>query len=279
MKELRGKEVADEIYTEIRSILPKLESLPNLTAVLVGDDPASQVYVGMKEKKAKELEMDGKVIKLPRDTSQVDLEEVIRDLNSDKNVHGILVQLPLPDHLDARRVIDLIDPDKDVDGLHRVNVGKLHLGEDGFIPCTPYGIIQMLERKSVEIEGKNAVVIGRSNLVGKPIARLLEQRNATVTICHSRTKNLEQFTMNADILIVAAGRPKMISGDIIKDGAVVIDVGINRVDGKLVGDVDFESAAPKASLITPVPGGVGPMTICMLMYNTLKAYQKQKKRH
>ncbi len=277
MELISGKEISGQIYEEIKERLAKIEGdKPNLVVILVGDDPASQVYVGMKEKKTKELGMRGQVFRLPAETTQEELHEKIQELNADPDVNGILLQLPLPKHLDAKKAIEHISPDKDVDGLHYVNVGKLHLGEDCFIPCTPYGIIQMLERKGVEIEGKHAVVIGRSNLVGKPIARLLEQRNATVSICHSRTKNLEKFTLDADILVVAVGRPQVIKANQVKEGAVVIDVGINRVDGKLVGDVDFNSVKEKASMITPVPGGVGPMTICMLMYNTVRAYDIQR---
>ncbi len=277
MELISGKEISGQIYEEIKERLAKIEgNKPNLVVILVGDDPASQVYVGMKEKKTKELGMRGQVFRLSAETTQEELHEKIQELNADPDVNGILLQLPLPKHLDAKKAIEHISPDKDVDGLHYVNVGKLHLGEDCFIPCTPYGIIQMLERKEVEIEGKHAVVIGRSNLVGKPIARLLEQRNATVSICHSRTKDLEKFTLDADILVVAVGRPQVIKADQVKEGAVVIDVGINRVDGKLVGDVDFNSVKEKASMITPVPGGVGPMTICMLMYNTVRAYDIQR---
>jgi len=277
MELISGKEISTQIYDEIKKTLEDIQGeKPNLMVILVGDDPASQVYVGMKEKKTKELGMRGEVIRLPADTTQNTLHEKIPELNENPEVNGILLQLPLPKHLDSKAAISRISPDKDVDGLHYVNVGKLHLGEDSFIPCTPYGIVQMLERTGVEIEGKHAVVIGRSNLVGKPIARLLEQRNATVTICHSRTKDLAKHTLDADILVVAMCRPKAIGADMVKEGAVVIDVGIHRVDGKLVGDVDFEGVKEKASMITPVPGGVGPMTICMLMHNTLRAYKIQR---
>lgn len=276
MELISGKEISAQIYDEIKKTLEDIQGeKPNLMVILVGDDPASQVYVGMKEKKTKELGMRGEVVRLPATTTQDTLEAKIQELNDNPEVNGILLQLPLPKHLDSKAAISRISPDKDVDGLHYVNVGKLHLGEDSFIPCTPYGIVQMLERTGVEIEGKHGVVIGRSNLVGKPIARLLEQRNATVTICHSRTKDLAKHTLDADILVVAMGRPKAIGADMVKEGAVVIDVGIHRVDGKLVGDVDFEGVKEKASMITPVPGGVGPMTICMLMYNTLRAYKIQ----
>jgi len=276
MELISGKEISAQIYDEIKNTLEDIQGeKPNLMVILVGDDPASKVYVGMKEKKTKELGMRGEVVRLPAATTQDTLHAKIQELNDNPEVNGILLQLPLPKHLDSKAAISRISPDKDVDGLHYVNVGKLHLGYDSFIPCTPYGIIQMLERKGVEIEGKHAVVIGRSNLVGKPIARLLEQRNATVTICHSRTKDLAKHTLDADILVVAMGRPKAIGADMVKGGAVVIDVGIHRVDGKLVGDVDFDGVKEKASMITPVPGGVGPMTICMLMHNTLRAYKIQ----
>lgn len=274
MTNIDGKQVAADIREELKVEIATLDPKPKLVAVLVGDDPASQVYVGMKEKQSNAVGMAGEVIRLPKESTQVEVEALIQKLNDAPTVNGILLQLPLPKGLDAKKAISLISPAKDVDGLNPISIGKLHLGQETFIPCTPFGIMQLFKRYNVDIEGKHAVVIGRSDLVGKPIARLLEQANATVTICHSRTHDLQRYTKSADILVAAVGRPKMITGDMIKDGAVVIDVGINRVDGKLVGDVDYESAKDVASLITPVPGGVGPMTIAMLLSNTVIAYKR-----
>lgn len=256
---------------------------PGLTVVLVGDDPASAVYVGSKEKTSRELGMKGETIRLPASTPQSDLEAIIDRLNADPTVHGILVQSPLPKHMDENTIVRRIHPAKDVDGFHPVNVGKLLIGEkDGFAPCTPAGVQELLVRHGVETAGKDAVVIGRSNIVGKPMAALLVQQgigaNCTVTICHSRTRDLATHTRRADIVVAAIGRPEAITGDMIKPGAVVIDVGINRVADassakgyRLVGDVHFESARQVAGMITPVPGGVGPMTIAMLLKNTVRA--------
>jgi methylenetetrahydrofolate dehydrogenase (NADP+) / methenyltetrahydrofolate cyclohydrolase len=257
--------------------------VPGLSVVLVGDDPASAVYVRSKGKACEEAGMRGETIRLPADTSEAQLLEQVDALNDDPRVHGILVQMPLPKHMSADKVIRRIRPDKDVDGFHPVNVGKLSIGErDGFVPCTPAGAIELLVRSGVETRGKDAVIVGRSNIVGKPMAALLVQDapggNATVTVCHSRTSDLAAHTRRADILVAAIGRPEMITGDMIKPGAVVIDVGINRVNDpsspkgyRIVGDVAFASARQVASLITPVPGGVGPMTIAMLMKNTVRA--------
>ena len=256
---------------------------PGLTVVLVGDDPASAVYVRAKKKASLEAGIEGITIELPAATSEQELLDRIDELNADDTVHGILVQMPLPKHMDSTRVIRRIAPHKDVDGFHPVNVGKLLIGEpDGFIPCTPAGVQQMLIESRVETKGKECVVIGRSNIVGKPMAALLIQDgpggNATVTICHSRTRDLASHTRRADIIIAAAGKPKLLTRDMVKEGAVVIDVGINRVDDpssprgyRLVGDVDFDGVREVASLITPVPGGVGPMTIAVLLRNTVRA--------
>ncbi len=269
-----SQKIREEIARETREVVEKVGRAPGLTVILVGDDPASQIYVRNKEKTAAELGFKGEVIRLPAETSEEDLLRTIAELNKDPNVDGILVQLPLPDHIDEFKVTLAISPEKDVDGFHPVNMGKLLIGKPGLIPCTPYGIMKMLDYEGIDIEGKNAVIVGRSNIVGKPVSILLLQRNATVTICHSRTRNLPKIVSEADIVVAAVGRPKFIKGDWIKEGAVVIDVGINRdEEGKLVGDVDFQEASKKASHITPVPGGVGPMTITMLMYNTLQAFK------
>jgi methylenetetrahydrofolate dehydrogenase (NADP+)/methenyltetrahydrofolate cyclohydrolase len=277
-----GRLVRDAVALEV-SRLKGLGVVPGLSVVLVGDDPASAVYVRSKGKACDEAGMRGETIRLPADTSEAQLLAQVDALNADPRVHGILVQMPLPRHMSADKVIRRILPEKDVDGFHPVNVGKLMIGErDGFVPCTPAGAIELLVRSGVDTRGKEAVVVGRSNIVGKPMAALLMQDapggNATVTVCHSRTTDLASHTRRADILVAAIGRPEMITGDMIKPGAVVIDVGINRVDDaavakgyRLVGDVEFSSARAVASLITPVPGGVGPMTIAMLMRNTVRA--------
>ena len=277
-----GRSVRDDVAREVAR-LKERGIVPGLTVVLVGDDPASAVYVRSKEKACVEAGMRGETIRLPADTSEADLLARIDALNADPRVHGILVQMPLPRHMSPDKVIRRIRPEKDVDGFHPVNVGKLLIGErDGFVPCTPAGAVELLVRSGVDTRGKDAVIVGRSNIVGKPMAALLMQDapggNATVTVCHSRTANLTGHTRRADILIAAIGRPEMITGDMIKPGAVVIDVGINRVEDatttkgyRLVGDVHFASARRVASLITPVPGGVGPMTIAMLMKNTARA--------
>lgn len=272
-----GKGIAKIIRKELKekvSELSKEGRAPGLTVVLVGDSSASQTYVKFKERAADELGIFSQVIKKNEEISQGGLLNLIDDLNNDNKVDGILVQLPLPDHIDDKVIIEAIDPAKDVDGFHPINTGRLFSGQKDklrFEACTPMGIIELLERVGIEIEGKKAVIVGRSNIVGKPIAHLLLDKNATVTICHSRTKDLAAEVLQADILIAAVGIADFINGDMLKDGVVVIDVGINRVDGKLVGDVDFDSAVQKASYITPVPGGVGPMTIAMLMKNTVKA--------
>ena len=244
---------------------------PGLAVILVGDDPASAIYVRNKERGCQEMGIYSVVHRLSGETAQDELIDIIHDLNDDDKIHGILVQLPLPGHLDELAVLREVDPDKDVDGLHVVTAGRLLVGEQGFLPCTPKGVIKMIKSTGIDICGKNAVVIGRSNMVGKPVSLLLQRENATVTMCHSRTKDLAKICATADILVAAIGKPEMITGDFVKQGAIVIDVGTSRVDGKLKGDVLFDEAKEKAAYITPVPGGVGPMTITMLLDNTVEA--------
>ena len=273
-----GKKVSGEIRNrladEIQELKKKTGKTPGLATVLVGDDPASSVYVRNKNKICGELGFQSFEQKLSADTSEEKLLQLVGELNSNKDVHGILVQLPLPDQIDSEKILQAIDPKKDVDGFHPINVGKLVVGNALLTPCTPTGIIALLDRYDIEISGKHAVIIGRSNIVGKPVSMLLLHRNATITICHSRTQNLEEVTRNADILVAAVGRANFVTDEMVSEGTVVIDVGINRVDGKLTGDVDFEPISKKASHITPVPGGVGPMTIALLMENTLKAFKE-----
>ena len=248
---------------------------PHLAVVLVGEDPASQVYVRNKENGCIKAGIRSTVIRLEEDCTQQELEETVKRLNADASVDGILVQLPLPKHLNEASVLRLIDPDKDVDGFHAMNSGRLMNGQPGFVPCTPLGVMKLLEAYGIDPAGKHAVVIGRSNIVGKPMAMLLLRANATVTICHSRTQNLADITRQADILVAAVGRANFVTADMVKAGAAVIDVGINRVDGKIVGDVDFDAVSGVAGYITPVPGGVGQMTIAMLLTNTLDAAAKR----
>ena len=248
---------------------------PHLAVVLVGENPASQVYVRNKENGCIKAGIRSTVIRLEESCTQQELEDTVKQLNEDESVHGILVQLPLPKHLDEAAVLRLIDPDKDVDGFHAMNSGRLMNGQPGFVPCTPLGVMKLLEQYGIDPKGKHAVVIGRSNIVGKPMAMLLLAANATVTICHSRTQNLAEITRQADILVAAVGRANFVTADMVKPGAAVIDVGINRVDGKIVGDVDFDAVAEVAGYITPVPGGVGQMTIAMLLANTLDAAAKR----
>lgn len=276
---LDGKKIAAEVRNEVKQEVLKLKErgiTPGLAVVLVGDDPASEVYVRGKHRACEEVGIYSLVHRLPAETSQEELLNLIDKLNNDPKIHGILVQLPLPDHIDEKTVIDAISIEKDVDGFTPANVGNLIIGDKCFYPCTPYGCMVLLEKAGIDLTGKKAVVVGRSNIVGKPVAMMLLSHNATVTICHSRTKNLAEECRQADILIAAVGKPEMITGDMIKEGAVVIDVGINRIASKkLVGDVHFESAAQKASWITPVPGGVGPMTIAMLLKNTVEAASRK----
>ena len=276
---IKGSEISKQIKEELKLNIAELKQnynvVPGLATILVGEDEASKVYVGAKEKACKELGIYSERINLPGDAKEADLLALIERLNKDDKIHGILVQLPLPRHINKTNVLYAIDPKKDVDGFHPVNIGKLMLGEPDFLPCTPHGIQELLIRSGIETDGAEVVVVGRSNIVGKPIANMLLQKkkgaNATVTICHTGTKDLASHTKRADILIVAAGRPKAITADMVKDGAVVIDVGVNRLETGLVGDVDFDGVKEKAKAITPVPGGVGPMTIVMLMKNTVQA--------
>ncbi len=274
-----SKKIKAGMKEKVEQIVSQGKRTPTLAVVLVGDNPASLSYVKGKDKACHEVGFGSKMITLKEETTEAELKEVIDSLNQDETVDGILVQMPLPRHLDENKIILMIDPAKDVDGLHPVNVGNLYLGLDGFVPCTPLGIIEMIKEANVSFEGKNAVVIGRSKLVGTPVARLLMNENCTVTMCHSRTKDIEKICSEADILIAAIGKPKKVTKEWVKDGACVIDVGINRVDGKLVGDVDFEDVKDKAAVITPVPKGVGPMTITMLLSNTLKAYERKENTH
>src|SRR5688500_3386989 len=271
-----GKAVAKEVQKQIKDEVEGLERrwglAPGLAVVLVGDDPASHIYVRNKEKACKEVGIKSFEHLLPATISERDLLALVQQLNKDKRVHGILVQLPLPAHIRAEKILEAISPHKDIDGFHPVNQGSLLLGSDGFKPCTPMGIMRLLAAANCDPKGKNAVVVGRSNIVGKPIALMLLAKHATVTICHSRTASLRDEVSWADILIVAIGKAGVVRGDWVKPGAVVVDVGVNRSpNGKLCGDVEFDTAKERASAITPVPGGVGPMTICMLLYNTLKA--------
>lgn len=276
-----GKKISTEIKDETKAKVAELKAQGveiSLAVVQVGDNPASCVYVRNKKKACEYVGIKSVSHELPEATTEAELLELIEKLNSDDSINGILVQLPLPAHMDENKVIDAISPDKDVDGFHLINVGALSTGQTGFISCTPYGIIQLLKRSGIEIAGKHCVVIGRSNIVGKPMAMLLLRENGTVTIVHSKTQNMKEITKQADILVVAIGKPKFVDDTYVKEGAVVIDVGINRQEaGKLCGDVDFDKVEPKASAITPVPGGVGPMTIAMLMNNCLESVTKINK--
>jgi len=261
-----------EIKAETEAFFQQNGIRPGLAVIIVGEDPASQVYVRNKRRACEEVGFYSEAYELPAETTQDELNALVDKLNADPAIHGILCQLPLPKHLDENEVILRIDPKKDVDAFHPTNVGRIMIGDYSFLPCTPAGVMALLERSGIEISGKECVVVGRSNIVGKPQAMLLLHANGTVTVCHSRTKNLAEVCRRADILVAAIGKADFFTADMVKEGAVVIDVGMNRrADGKLTGDVDFESVAPKASYITPVPGGVGPMTITMLMQNTLTA--------
>jgi len=270
-----GKAIAAKIRAELKTSVAELGTkgiVPGLAVVLVGEDPASKVYVSMKEKACADVGIFSDEHKLSAETTERELLELIAKLNADHKIHGILVQLPLPQQINTEKVLEAISPDKDVDGFHPYNVGRLMVGKPTFQPCTPYGVMVMLREIGVDLTGKNVVVVGRSNIVGKPVAIMCLQQHATVTICHSRTKNLAEVVRGADVVIAAVGVPEMIKGAWIKDGAVVIDVGVNRVGEKrLVGDVEYAAAAERASAITPVPGGVGPMTITMLLYNTVES--------
>lgn len=280
MKILDGKAVSLKVKESVKVRADELKEFgvePTLAVVLVGEDKASQTYVRAKEKACNEYGIKSVAHRLSENTTQNELLALINVLNLDDSIHGILVQLPLPKHIDTNVVLAAIDPRKDVDGFHAVNVGKLVSGLDGFVPCTPLGVMEILKEYGIEVAGLNAVVIGRSNIVGKPMANLLLNASATVTVTHSKTKNLKEICKNADLIVAAIGKPFFLKADMVKDGAVVVDVGINRLDdGRLVGDVDFDEVAPKCSYITPVPGGVGPMTIAMLLNNTILAAQAKK---
>ena len=287
-KIIDGKKIAEQMRSQLKEEVAKLKQkgiTPGLGVILVGEEAASQSYVRAKERACEKIGIYSDDNRLPAETSQQDLITLINRMNAEAKVNGILVQLPLPKHISETEVLLAIDPEKDVDGFHPMNVGKMVAGQKAFLPCTPHGIIQLLQHSGVKIEGSHIVIVGRSNIVGKPLANMLIQKaatgNATVTVCHTRTKDLAHHTRQADILIAAAGRPNTITADMVKDGAIVIDVGVNRIEDatkekgyRLVGDVDFEAVKEKARLITPVPGGVGPMTITMLLYNTVEAAKK-----
>lgn len=276
---ISGKEIGQEIRNELAERINTLKNhdiTPGLAVILVGNNSASKTYVSNKQKTCEALGMHSRLLSFESDLSEDELVEAIHSLNNDPKIHGILVQLPLPKQITESKVLAAISPDKDVDGFHPINVGKMMLGQETFLPCTPYGVMKLLEYSGIEIAGKHAVVIGRSHIVGKPMGQLLLQKDATVTYAHSKTPNLKEITLQADILVVAVGRTKMITSDYVKDGAVVIDVGMNRDENnRLCGDVDFESVKDKASFITPVPGGVGPMTITMLMANTVQSAENE----
>ncbi len=281
MKLIDGKIISANVKERVKAEVEALKEegiTTGLAVIIVGEDPASKVYVANKKKACEMLGIISEEYALPENTTQEELLALINELNNKSTINGILCQLPLPKHLDEQVVINAIHPSKDVDAFHPQNVGKIMLGDYDFVPCTPAGIMEILAYENIDISGKTCVVIGRSNIVGKPMGMLLLHKNGTVTICHSRTKDLAEVCKNADILVAAVGRPNFVTADMVKEGAVVIDVGINRVDGKLVGDVDFEAVKDKCSAITPVPGGVGPMTIAMLMQNTLTASKKQNNR-
>ena len=283
MKILDGKAVSLKVKESVKVRAEELKKFgvePTLAVILVGEDKASQTYVRAKEKACNEYGIKSVAHRLSENTTQAELLALINVLNLDDSIHGILVQLPLPKHIDTNTVLATIDPAKDVDGFHAVNVGKLVSGLDGFVPCTPLGVMEILKEYGIDVAGLNAVVIGRSNIVGKPMANLLLNASATVTVTHSKTKNLKEIGKNADLIVAAIGKPFFLKADMVKDGAVVVDVGINRLDdGRLVGDVDFDEVAPKCSYITPVPGGVGPMTIAMLLNNTILAAQAKIASH
>lgn len=272
---LDGKELSKKIRKELKKEVEELKQKginPKLAVILVGDDSASQVYVKNKSKACEKTGIDFEEYIFDANITEQELLNTIEKLNNDDSIHGILVQSPVPKHIDANKAFGTISPEKDVDGFHPINVGNLSIGKDSFISCTPYGIVKILEEYNIETEGKEAVILGRSNIVGKPMIQCMLNKNATVTVCHSRTKNIEEITKRADILIAAIGKAKFVKEDMVKDGAIIIDVGINRLeDGSIVGDVDFENVSKKASYITPVPGGVGPMTIAMLLNNVVKA--------
>ncbi|MBT3175031.1 MAG: bifunctional methylenetetrahydrofolate dehydrogenase/methenyltetrahydrofolate cyclohydrolase FolD [Lentimicrobiaceae bacterium] len=290
-KIINGKEVAkqvkNEIKAEVAEFIDNEDKAPHLVAIIVGEDPASQTYVASKERAAKGVGITSSVYKYPKETTEVELLEAIDFINRDDEIDGVIVQLPLPDQINVNRVIESIDPSKDVDGFHPLNVGKMSIGQETFVSATPAGVMELLKRNNIKTEGKHCVVLGRSNIVGAPLSMLMSKKtdpgNSTVTICHSRTKNLKEITQQADILICAIGVPQFVKPDMVKDGAVVIDVGIHRIPAdnekgyRLVGDVDYEGVSEKASAITPVPGGVGPMTIAMLLKNTLQSFKQRRR--
>lgn len=276
MEILDGKALSEKIKSNVKYEVKNLQEnhkiTPGLAVILVGNDAASATYVKMKSKACNGAGIYSIVHEMPEAISQESILDTIKMMNANPNIDGILVQLPLPAHIDTTKILEAIDPAKDVDGFHAYNVGRIQSGLDGFIPATPYGVMKLLEEYEIDVKGMNACVVGASNIVGKPMATLLLNQNATVTTCHIFTKNLKSHTLNADIICVGVGKPNLITADMVKEGAIVVDIGINRLpDGKLVGDVDFENVAPKCSYITPVPGGVGPMTIAMLLTNTIKA--------
>ena len=267
-----SKKVQSSVQAEVERLKQEKNIVPGLAVIIVGDDPASHAYVSMKEKACKAVGFYSIAHKMPDTITQDEIIQIITMMNNNPHIHGILVQLPLPPHIDTNKILEVIDPKKDVDGFHAYNVGRMVTNLDSFVACTPLGVMKMFEEYNIELQGKDVVVVGASNIVGKPMASLLLNANATVTVTHIYTKDLASYTRNADIVIVGVGKPNLITADMVKDGAIVIDIGINRLDsGKLVGDVDFENVSPKCSYITPVPGGVGPMTIAMLLSNTLKA--------
>ena len=280
MEILNGKKVSAKVREDLKlevDNLKKEEIKPKLAVIMVGNDPASKVYVRNKNKACEEIGIEYEEFLLDEETTMEELLNVIDNLNKNQNIDGILLQSPIPKHLDINKAFRAILPEKDVDGFHPINAGKLSIGEKCFVPCTPHGVVKIIEEYNIETEGKNVVIVGRSNIVGKPLIQCMLQKNATVTVCHSKTRNLEEFTKKADILIVAIGKQKFITENMVKEGVVVIDIGINRnEEGKLVGDVDFDNVSKKASYITPVPGGVGPMTVAMLMENVVEAAKQNK---
>ena len=275
MEILDGKALSNKIKAQIKEDVQELSKYnitPGLAVILVGNDPASQTYVSMKAKACKEVNIYSVVHEFPETISEEELLNTIESINKDSNIHGLLIQLPLPKHINTTKILEAVDPKKDVDGFHPYNVGRLVTNLDGFVPCTPLGVMELLNEYNIDVQGMDACVVGASNIVGKPMASLLLNANATVDICHIYTKDLKAHTQKADIVIVGVGKPNLITADMVKDGAIIIDIGINRLEnGRLVGDVDFENVSKKASYITPVPGGVGPMTIAMLLKNTIKA--------
>ncbi len=280
-KVIDGRKIAAEIrgrvIEEARTLWEQHGIRPGLAAILIGRDPASEVYVGLKQKACEEAAFTFRKISLPESVSEKEVVKHIEKLNMDKSIHGMIVQLPLPPHLNENKIIAALSPEKDVDGLHPINMGRLLLGDEGITPCTPTGIITLLEREGVTLRGKHVVIVNRSKIVGRPLMAMMINRDATVTVCHSKTANLATHTKTADILIVAVGKPMFITENMVKDGAIVVDVGINRIEGRIVGDVDFEKVKEKASAITPVPGGVGPMTVAMLLRNVLEAAKRSVK--